>query len=407
MEELNKFYQNNMKLCLALDAWLKRNNKPFTLSTALAVIYTHCNGNKNKMVEVLQEFRNSLKRKVQGRAQVYADGVNGIDIIKDPNGSGQLIVVGGEESIEKGQHRVKDPTKTKGGPTSKTVVKSREKLVDIGQRIREIYPDKSNYELTEILTTINIFAKRKKKSQDSIVDGLASGKYRLTDDLQQIKTILKPKQKPKEGVSESRTIFINEDVADLINDEIKMTEYKFNSNVKRFLHDLLVDPVNADTSFILKANGLDRKRLMKLLHDAGMIEKTQKISDKNEDGTPKTAVMKVKYSVPKKDFDHKLKKLFISQFESNLGECTAAGAADGGAGDGGSEGYQFITPISGIISQVGYNNQKKKKKNDLDETAASTTVGEIGYDAPAFLDTETARRGDGIGGSTSMNRIRN
>lgn len=396
MEELNRFYQNNKSLCLALNSWLERNNKSFSLTTALAAIYTFCNGNKNTMVDVLKQFRDTMKRKVQGHTQVYADGVNGIDIIHDPNGSGQLTVIGyvaNREAPLKGQHHVEDPTKTKSGATNKTVVASQEKLVDVGQRVRALYPNRSNFEITEIMKTIYLYAKRKKKSQNSIVDGLESGKLRLTNDLQQIKA----------KVRESKTIFITEDIADMINDEIKMTEYKFNSNVKRFLHDLLVDPVNADTSFILKANGLNRERLMKLLHDGGMIEKTQKISDKNEDGTPKTAVMKVKYSVPKKNFDHNLKKLFISQFERNLGECTAAGAAGGGAGEGGNEGYQFIQPLfKDMISQVGYNEHKKKKKN-LKETAASTEVGEIGYDAPAFIDKETADREGGDNNSICIN----
>lgn len=392
MEELNQFYKNNKSLCLALRAWLDRNNKPFNLTTALAVIYTFCNGNKNTMKDVITQFKESLKSKVQGRTQVYNDAQKGIDIIHDPNGSGQLIVVGYAPEREKplqGQHRVEDPTKTKSGGANKTVVRSLETMEEVGKLVREMYPGEHPDKITLILNAIRNYSLRKKKSQLSIAKALKDGKLRLTSNYQ-----------IKGKVNEGKTIFINEDVANKIGKEIEMTEYKFNSNVKRFLHDLLVDPVGADTSFILQLNGLGRDKMLKLLSDNKMIEKVETISDKNEDGSLKTAVMKVKYNVPKKNFEHNLKKLFISLFEKNLGECTAAGAAGGGAGDGGTDGYQYLTPLFGQpIKQKQYN-----EKDKIDETAAETSVGDIGFDAPPFSDDETRRRQDGIGGSTSMYR---
>lgn len=397
MEAINKFYQNNMKLCLALDSWLKRNNKPFGVKTALQVIYDYCGGKSQMMADVITQMKDTMKKKVQGRSQVYHRDMSGvIDILPDENG--QLTVVGytaDREAPLQGQHVIDDPKKTKSGAVSKTVRRSEDVLMDVGQRVREMYSDLSVEDIEKIMISIYNYAKRKKKSQMSIVDALENGKLRLTSDYQ-----------IKGKVNEGKTIFITEDIADIIGDEFEMTEYKFNSNVKQFLHDLLVDPVNADTTFLLKVNGFDRPRLLKLLIDSGIVEKMQKLSDKNKDGSFKTVTMKVKYRVPKKDFDHKLKKLFISQFEQNLGECTAAGAAVGGAGEGGSEGYQFSQPVfSGMVSQVGYNGHKKNNKKELDETSTAD-VGDYQYTVPFGGDKETLSRGDGIGGSTSMHRLK-
>ena len=302
---LNSFYSANKNLCEALRQWLTVKAKDFTLLQSLNAIYEFCDGKTNKMKDVLTQFRDEYKEKKQGRSQVYADKTpQGIDIVKDNNG--KLTITGYSENRDKplkGQKHVDNPKIfTKKGVVNKNFKKSEEKFVNIGQRLRNFMPNASAEELKKALIGIHNFGKRKKMNYDVVMDGLENGKYRLTKDFQ-----------VKNKISESKTVIINEDIAEdiahLINDEIKMSEYKFNSNIKQFLHDLLVDPVNADTTFILKANGLDRKRTLDLLMRNKMLEKIEKISDKNEDGSFKTAVMKVKFRVPKKNFKHNLKKL--------------------------------------------------------------------------------------------------
>lgn len=115
----------------------------------------------------------------------------------------------------------------------------------------------------------------------------------------------------------SRVIKIDEQMARMIKEEVEVTEYKFIFNVKNFLAELLDDPVNAQPSFFLKQNGFDRNRLIRDLLSKGILEKNNRISDKDEEGNYKTAVMKVRYKVPKENIKYKLKKYYIENFEND------------------------------------------------------------------------------------------
>ena len=112
-------------------------------------------------------------------------------------------------------------------------------------------------------------------------------------------------------MTESKTVKISNSTLKIIKEELEMTEYKFCSNIKKFLSELLSDPVNAKPSLIIEKNGFDRNTLIRDLIKYGILEKKQKISDKDENGQAKTSVMKVKYAVPKEMFKHKLKKYYI------------------------------------------------------------------------------------------------
>lgn len=107
-----------------------------------------------------------------------------------------------------------------------------------------------------------------------------------------------------------RTIIINEDMADAIKDAMTMTQFKFNSNVKRFLADLLEDPVGSEPDKIFICNGIDKNKLIKSLEDGHVITKKMNINDHDEDGKPHVAMMTVKYSVPKERFQEKLDALY-------------------------------------------------------------------------------------------------
>lgn len=117
-----------------------------------------------------------------------------------------------------------------------------------------------------------------------------------------------------------KTIKINESQINEISDVTKLTEYKFYNNVQRFLSDLLKDPVGAKVPFLLQANGITRKQLLYHLKSRDIIKRFQKISDKDSEGKPKTAKMIVRYSVPKKDFAKKMKKLYIDMVAKNVPE---------------------------------------------------------------------------------------
>ena len=137
-------------------------------------------------------------------------------------------------------------------------------------------------------------------------------------------------------------------------DELRMTEYKFNSNIKRFLKELLTNPVKARPTEMLQLYGFNRNRLLSYLLRNNMIEKNEEICDKDGDGNLRTATMKISFKVPKKNFDHNLKKMYIKFFENNDrdgdmltedGEGATSCVSVGG-GDAYNSSGQFITPIT-------------------------------------------------------------
>ena len=103
-------------------------------------------------------------------------------------------------------------------------------------------------------------------------------------------------------------------MADAIKDAMAMTHFKFNSNVKRFLADLLEDPVNSEPNVIFKHNGIDKNKLLKGLEARKVIIKKMNIDDHDSDGKPHKAMMIVKYSVPKERFQEKLDAVFDDLF---------------------------------------------------------------------------------------------
>jgi hypothetical protein len=102
---------------------------------------------------------------------------------------------------------------------------------------------------------------------------------------------------------------LNEAVS-YLNDEI--TFFGFLSHTKDFLKQILTNPLNADVDEYLKKQGLDRKQLLNLLLDKNIVEKETKIDDKS--GKDKFAV---KYNIPKRNFERKMRRLYSSLFEKN------------------------------------------------------------------------------------------
>ena len=150
-----------------------------------------------------------------------------------------------------------------------------------------------------------------------------------------------------------------------------------------------------------------------------MLHKQEKINDQDSDGNPTTAKMKVKFMVPKKNFDRKLRNLYIKLFEKNvpikdvnIDECE--GGATGGTGTTscGSVGTDSmpVQPVFGMMRGVSYNPKKKSKDKHIDETLGCCTANGgggtgNGYDdmiVPLGGDAETLTRQNGKGGATSI-----
>lgn len=389
MDKLNKFYVSHKDLCMALKNWIERQMKSFSLVDALDCVFNFTNGNQNEMVNVIKQI--TTKRRVHGRSQVHSDErIPFVDIERDENGN--LTVTGYDpEKAEpaKGMKVERNPNifnKGDDNQVNRNYQRVEDNMYDIGKAIRELNPTAAKATIELMIDAVRRYSAEKKLGFGRVLARLKRGKLYF-DDQWNLRT---------KGVTEGRIIVIDESVLEEIRDDYEMTEHRFNTNVKRFLHDLLVDPINADTSELMKAHNLDRNTLIKHLRDCGMLTSKQHINDKDENGNPKTATMKVKYAVPKRNFDRKLKRLYIRLFDENLPINEEDGGAMGGATSADSSG-QFSTKLfTGTVRQKPYTEV-------MDEASTTQTVGNYQYDVPFAGDEETLARHNGEGGSVSIN----
>ena len=259
-EKLNKLKEYNSKShnkVMALANWINLNVKPFKVINALECIYDYAKGNFRTMDDIISHL--TAKKKVYGRTQVYADNITPkMDIVT--NGDGQLILKGYENADPlplKGQKMDKNPNiyRKSDNQVKKTYQKTEEKLYDIGQEIRNMYPNASKVFISLAIVAVRKYAKEKKINTNNVIKGLKSGRLFLDDDMFIIR------QRNNEG----KVFIIDEQTAQLIAEELQMSEYKFYNAIKSFLHDLLVDPVYAKPSSILTAYGYTRGKLIQYL----------------------------------------------------------------------------------------------------------------------------------------------
>ncbi len=393
MSNLKKYAASNKSKVFALRDWITRNMKSFSLTEALECVYLAAKGYDDEMTKIITQL--TEKRKVYGRTQVYnGDNVNQIDIVRGNNG--KLVLIGynpDKEPMLKGQHipRNQKIFRKSDGQISKTYQNSEKKMLDFGQQVRDMYPEGSNMYITHAMQAIKKYAVIKKVSTDKVLNDIRKGSLKLIDsdfNSFEIVPVLR-------NESKTHTIIISESMAKRLNEEFEMTEYKFNNNIKHFLSNLLSDPVNAKPSYLLAQHGLVRSKLLKMMENIGMIERDEKISDTDENGQLKTATMMVKFRVPKKNFDRKLRKLWIRLFERNLPEKKIN--EDGEGATSADASGQFSQPVFPIQrrSMLG--------DTDIEEATATVSVGNYQYDVPFAGDKESLARKNGVGGSISIN----
>ena len=391
--------QANKKKCFALGGWCNRQGNIFSMQEVFDCLYDAAEGNTNKLTELIEQL--TAKGKVFGRSSVvFGNDEAKMTIIRGEDG--RLKIVGYNPSFnpsEKGQHGTHEPqVMRKDGQMRKDVIKSREKLYDLGKVVREIYQGQSNELITVAMAAIKGFARAHKISEMTVVERLKKGVYELNTENGLKNARIVPKKK---------TIKLNESQLNELSDATKLTEYKFYNNVQRFLSDLLKDPVGAKVPFLLQANNIVCNQLLYHLKSNGIINRYQKISDKDSRGNPKTARMIIKYSVPKKDFAKKMKRLFIDLVAKNvpekiekmisedlgkdIDECDCGGAM--GATAGNESMGQFSQPLFGV--------QRRKMTVEIDETTTASTVTpngdtSMGITVPFGADKETADRTPGF-----------
>lgn len=391
--------QANKKKCFALGGWCNRQGNIFPMQEVFDCLYDAAGGNANKLTELIEQL--TAKSKVFGRSSVVF-GSNDAKMTITRGEDGRLKITGYNPSFrppEKGQHGTHEPqVMRKDGQMRKDVIKSREKLYDLGKSVREIYQGQSNELITVAMAAIKGFARAHKISEMMVVERLKKGVYELNTENGLENARIVPKKK---------TVKLNESQLNELSDATKLTEYKFYNNVQRFLSDLLKDPVGAKVPFLLQANNIARNQLLYHLKSNGIINRYQKISDKDSRGNPKTARMIIKYSVPKKDFAKKMKRLFIDLVAKNvpekiekmisedlgkdIDECDCGGAM--GATAGNESMGQFSQPLFGV--------QRRKMPVEIDETTTASTVTpngdtSMGITVPFGADKETADRTPGF-----------
>lgn len=360
-----------------LKKWVALKNKPFSPMDAMRCIFLEADGSFSKVDEILEKILFVFK--THGRSQVHNTIVHGgVDIIYDEKGN--LKLTGLEKYKEEnpvGQHRRDTGGFNQSGEKGKPRQKTEDLVKDMEKEVIDLYPNEHPQYIYLAMRAIREYAAQKKKTTDYVINLLKKGRIILDDDIWRIKPNVK-----KESISRPKTIIITEDMANSLKKELEVTEYKFNSNVRKFIANLLQDPVNTKVPDLL-SHYFKRSSLLSNLINGGLLVKHERLSDKDENGNPKTVTMMVKYSCPKKDFDRKLKKLFIKLFEKNLpkkelnedGEagCDATGDNFSADTDRGS----FEEPLFGVI--------RRKMPSEIDETTATGegNVGDYEYAVPA------------------------
>ena len=117
-----------------------------------------------------------------------------------------------------------------------------------------------------------------------------------------------------------KKIYLSEDkvksIIPSVAKEEEFTFFKFFYNVKKFIEDLLKDPIHAKPSEVLVKNGLTNDVLRQRLQDENIVVRKQRIDEPKDEVTGKiTSRYYVTYKVPRKDFK---KNLTNAKFYDNI-----------------------------------------------------------------------------------------
>ena len=120
-------------------------------------------------------------------------------------------------------------------------------------------------------------------------------------------------------------VIINEDKLLLIKEneekeKEEVTFYKFFTEVKNYLKKLLEDPIGAEPGDLFKDNGISKSDLLNKMLDRGIIKKKENIDEPNDADGKMKSMHYLSYSIPKKDFEHKIKRLYDYFFDKPLKE---------------------------------------------------------------------------------------
>lgn len=400
--KLKEYINKYRNYALALNDWVKLKGKEFTTMEALEAVFNTAKGKPMEMNNIITTL--TKKNNIYGRrGHVYSDvPSNSIDINYD---NGKLSVIGykgvvNEPETNNISQRNPNIFRKSDGQTKTPYKKASDDIHKIGAFVRKYSPSYGDDEIIGKVNAIINFGKDKKISYDKVMNAIAKGKLSIVGYGTSYKVIYKQK------IGESKKIIVTESALRIFEEiEKEMTYYSFLSNVKSFLKDLLNNPSTAKPSVELAAKGLNRGRLLSYLLNKGIIIKDEKIVDEDENGNPQTAVMNIKYKVPKKNFERNMKKLYIKLFEKNVPE-NIPNIKNEDCGDGATNttsSGQFSQPVFGVQRREIYNT---KPNDDIEEATTTMNTGDYQYTVPFGGDKSTLKRKNGDGGSISINRIK-
>lgn len=172
----------------------------------------------------------------------------------------------------------------------------------------------------------------------------------------------------------SKKVYINENQIRVLKESMKEVTFEsFFNNVKSFLSELLTDPLNAKVGELFTTHGHSQKDLLKKMIDRGLLTRKENIKElPYEPNGEKEAKMIIKYSVPRKNFDKKMRRLYLEMFpepieeSSIIEETDCAGAMQGGGSN--PDAGQFITPISPVQRRSFYRDSLKRNKDSKNKS---------------------------------------
>ncbi len=177
----------------------------------------------------------------------------------------------------------------------------------------------------------------------------------------------------------------------------EMTPYAFNSRMRAYIKKLLTDPLKADTDEFLKSHGIDGPKALSILtkrtdpndENSAIVIKKATIKDNGFDDNGKRLkdTFTVKYKAPRKNFDKKMRDLYISLFESNIVD--GCPINEDGATSAEASG-QFVQPLFGepirkktvYITQEQSDYLKKVINEEEGNCPVQSHIGGFGYTAP-------------------------
>lgn len=113
-------------------------------------------------------------------------------------------------------------------------------------------------------------------------------------------------------------VLINEDKLPLLKEsQEEVTFFKFFTETKNFLKELLVDPLHAKPSDFFKTHGISRSVLINRMLDRDILTKKETINEPFDADGNKKSMHYLEYKIPKKNFERKMHRLYSYFFENN------------------------------------------------------------------------------------------